>query len=424
MMRENFLHYIWLHKKFNPLKLKTTQNESIEVVAVGFHNHNSGPDFFNGRLRIANQLWAGNIEIHIKSSDWFIHNHDIDPAYDNVILHVVYEHDTEIFRKDGTTIPTLQLKDFIDKFVLDNYYQLFSDQRKWINCEPNFSDVSNFVLHNWLERLYVERMELKSKTIEALLLASKHDWEAVLFKMLAKSFGLKVNAEAIFSIANSVDFSIIRKVRSNLNQLEALFFGQAGLLNSDSEEPYFRQLQNEYRFLSQKFGLDNQGVFPLQFFRLRPPNFPTIRLSQLANVYHNHARLFSKIVGTHDLAEFYNLFEMTASPFWKTHYTFTKQSKPSAKKVTKSFIDLLLINTVFPLKFSYAKHQGTAANRRLISIMNTIPSEKNIIIKNFNKLKPISKSALHSQALIQLKTEYCDKHQCLKCAIGNSLLSK
>lgn len=423
-MIENFLHYIWLHKKFNPLKLRTTQNESLQVISVGTHNHNSGPDFFNGRLRIAEQLWAGNIEIHVKSSEWFAHNHEQDVAYDNVILHVVYEHDTEIFRKDGSTIPTLELKKVIDKRVLSTYYKLFSNQKKWINCEQNFSEVSEFTLNNWLERLYVERIERKSKAIEALLKASKYDWEAVCFKLLAKTFGLKVNGDAFFSMANSIEFSIVRKTMSNLNHLEALFFGQAGLLDTENDAPYYRQLQQDHRFLKQKFQLDNEGVFPLQFFRLRPLNFPTIRLSQLANVYHSHVSLFSKTVETNNLSEFYALFGVTTSPFWNTHYTFQKTSNYSSKKVTKAFIDLLLINTILPLKFCYAKHQGKACTEAILSLVSTINSEKNTIVKGFGQLEYKPKSALQSQALIQLKTEYCNRHQCLKCAIGNSLLSK
>lgn len=423
-MIENFLHYIWLHKKFNPLKLKTTQKESLQVVSVGTHNHNSGPDFFNGRIRIAGQLWAGNIEIHIKSSDWFVHNHEQDPAYDNVILHVVHEHDTVIFRKDGTTIPTLELKDVINKQLLVNYHKLFSNQRKWINCEQDFAEVSEFVLSNWLERLYIERLERKSKTIADLLKASTYDWEAVLFKMLAKTFGLKVNSEAFFSMANSLDFSVVRKSRTKVATLEALFFGQTGLLDNEYDISYYQQLQEDYRFLRQKFQLDNQGVFPLQFFRLRPPNFPTIRLSQLANLYHGQTQLFSKIISARDLSEFYSIFKVETSLFWKQHYTFEKTSKPAPKTITKAFIDLLLINTILPLKFCHAKHQGQDTNEVIISIINAIDSEKNAIVKGFSQLTHTSKSALHSQGLIQLKTEYCDKHQCLKCAIGNSLLSK
>ena len=417
-------HYIWKHKKFDVLYLKSTQHESIVLVSVGRHNHNSGPDFFNAQLKIEEQLWAGNVEIHIKSSDWFAHHHEQDKAYDNVILHVVYEHDTDIFRKDNSTIPTLELKNYIHKDVLQKYQKLFSNKLKWINCENDFAQTEDFILNNWLERLYFERLERKSKAIEDLLKTSKNNWEAVLYKMLTKSFGLKVNGDAFLSLANATDFSVIRKTQSDDLSLEALLFGQAGLLEKTIEDNYYQNLKNEYSFLKQKFQLSNDYVLPLQFFRLRPTNFPTIRLSQLANLYHKERNLFSKLLVIETLEDFYTLFGVSTSKYWKTHYTFQKTSKPSKKALTKTFIDLLLINTIIPIKFSYAKQKGEAINNQLIEIIRAIGSEKNSVIDGFNSLKSISKSALESQALIQLKTEYCNKHQCLKCAVGNSLLNK
>jgi len=423
-MQEDFLHYIWKHKKLAILNLKTTQHEAIEIVAVGTHNHNAGPDFFNGQVRIGNQLWAGNIEIHIKSSDWFVHNHEQDKAYDNVILHVVFDHDTEIFRNDNSTIPTLEMKEYIDKNLLENYQKLFTAKNKWINCEQDFADVDEFVIKNWLERLYFERLERKSKTIDTLLIDSKNDWEAVLFALLAKNFGLKVNGDSFFSLANSIDYATLRKSQSKVELLEALFFGQLGLLDSESSNAYHQELQNEYTFLKQKFQLNNQGVLPLQFFRLRPPNFPTIRLSQLANLYHQEQQLFSKVIAINKLSDYYELFSVSTTPFWNAHYTFDKSSKVSVKKITRAFIDLLLINTILPLKFCYAKQEGKAIDDSILDVISAIASEKNSIIDGFNQLRPISKSALESQAIIQLKTEYCDTNQCLKCAVGNSLLTK
>ena len=423
-MRENFLHYLWKYKKFELFHLKTSQQESLTLISVGTHNHNAGPDFLNAKLKIGEQLWAGNVEIHVKSSDWFAHEHEQDAAYDSVILHVVYEHDTEIFRKNNSTIPTLELKHYIHKEVLQNYQKLFSNKRKWINCETDFAQTDDFILKHWLEGLYFERLERKSEVIKELLIASKNDWEAVLFAMLAKNFGLKVNGESFFSIAKSVDFSVIRKLKSNLVSLEALFFGQAGLLNENFETSYFQQLKNEYDFLTQKFNLSNTYVLPLQFFRLRPPNFPTIRLSQLASLYHKQPNLFSRILAHNTLDEIYKLFEVSTSPFWKTHYTFQNNSKSSEKRLTKSFINLLVINTIIPIKFSYAKQKGQVIDEQIITIITNIASEKNSIIEAYNSLKKVSHTALDSQALIQLKTEYCDKHQCLKCAIGNSILKK
>jgi hypothetical protein len=422
-MQEDFLHYIWKHKKFQVNDLKTTTRGSVVINSVGQHNFNSGPDFFNAQLSIGSQLWAGNVEIHVKSSDWFLHNHEQDKAYDNVILHVVWEHDIEVFRKDNTAIPTLQLKDFTSKDILNNYEKLFSKNGKWINCENDFASVDDFVLSNWLELLYFERLERKSETIQVLLKDTKNDWEAVFFKLLAKNFGLKVNGESFFSLAQSIDFSIVRKTLSNQQTLEALLMGQAGLLEQELEVAYYLDLVKEYQFLKQKFKLKNNQVLPLQFFRLRPPNFPTIRLSQLASLYHVHQNLFSKVIEINNLEDFYQLFSVLTAPFWNTHYTFQKESKASTKTLTKSFIDLLLINTILPIKFCYAKQKGEEVDAAILEIAHQITSEKNSIIDAFNALKEVSKSSLHSQALIQLKSEYCYKNKCLQCAIGSKLIS-
>ena len=402
-MQEDFLHYLWKHKKVDIANLKTTTNQVISITNVGEHNFNTGPDFFNARLKIGAQLWAGNVEIHTKSSDWFLHNHETDSNYDNVILHVVWEHDTEIFRKDNSTIETLELKHYVPKEALTNYEKLFGASKTWINCENEFSTIDAFKIDHWLDRLFFERLERKSKTIEAILKDSTNDWEAVLFKLLAKNFGLKVNGDAFSSIANSFDFTIVRKQQSKLLSLEALFFGQAKTLEEDVEDAYMISLQKEYKFLQQKFKLTNANVTPLQFFRLRPINFPTIRLSQLANLYHLHHNLFSKIIATKSLDEFYTLFSVETSPFWKAHYTFKKESKPVTKRVAKSFVDLLIINTIIPLQFSYAKYQGKSVEEDILNIMQQIASEKNNIVNKFNSLKPVSKSALQSQAINSIK---------------------
>lgn len=423
-MQEDFLHYVWKHKKFDISNLKTVNGELITLVTVGRHNLNSGPDFFNTQLKIDEQLWAGNVEIHLKASDWFVHNHEIDKAYDNVILHVVWEHDTDIYRNDNTIMPTLELKNYVSNMALDNYRKLFSKPQKWINCEYDFKYVDDFVIQNWLERLYFERLELKSIDDEKSLNEETNNWEAVLFKMLCKNFGLKVNGDAFFSIANSFDFSVLKKSQSKLLSLEALLFGQAQLLDGDTQDAYYLELKNEYLFLKQKFCLNNSRVILLQFFRLRPSNFPTIRLSQLANLYHLHHSLFAKIIEINSLEGFYELFSVKASTYWEIHYSFGKVSKQSKKKITKSFIDLLLINTIIPLKFSYAKYLGKDIEEEIIQLIQNISSEKNSIVDTFNKIKSVSNSALQSQALIQLKTNYCDKHKCLHCEIGNSLLNR
>jgi hypothetical protein len=423
-MQEDFLHYLWKHKKLFKETLQTTDEQSVQIIRVGRHNHNAGPDFFNSQIRIGEQLWAGTVEIHIKSSDWYLHNHEIDSAYDNVILHVVWEHDVDVFRSDNTAIPTLELQRIVSKDLYSYYQNLFSKQSRWINCENDINTVDDFLKDNWLERLYFERLERKSKTIEALLSTSKNDWEAVLFKMLAKNFGLKVNGDAFFSMSNSFDFGIFRKQQASFLSLESLLFGQAQLLNEDKEDVYFKTLQQEYEFIKHKFQLSTQGIVKPSFFRLRPPNFPTIRLSQLANLYFKEKSLFSKIIKTNTLEEMYELLNIETSLYWQTHYNFDKESKTRKKVLTKSFIDLIIINTIVPLKFSYAKQSNDSNNEILQDMVSKLKPEKNSIVKRFGTLKLETKSALESQAVIQLKTEYCDKNKCLQCAIGSALLNR
>jgi hypothetical protein len=422
-MREDFIHYLWKHKKFETKDLSTTEGKPIVIVSTGLHNQDAGPDFFNSKIRINDQLWAGNIEIHLKSSDWFAHSHEKDKAYDNVILHVVWEHNMAIFRRDNSEIDTLELKQFVSKEALNNYHKLFSKGQKWINCENEFGDVDEFLLSNWLERLYFERLERKSDEINLMLEKSKNDWEAVLFKMLAKNFGLKVNGESFLSIANSIDFSLLRKEGTSILKMESLLFGQAGLLDGDKEDVYFRELKASYAYQRHKYRLKNQSVTSLQFFRLRPPNFPTIRLSQLANLYQSKSNLFAEILDANSVKKIYEILSISSSPYWETHYTFDKTSKKSKKKITNSFMDLMLINSIIPLKFSYSKYVGKSMDSEIIQWMTDLRSEKNSLVEKFHTVKPLPNNAMNSQALIQLKTNYCDKNNCLQCAIGNDLLS-
>ncbi|MHB1195858.1 MAG: DUF2851 family protein [Lutibacter sp.] len=421
-MKENLLHFVWKLKLFSTAQLKSTNGEIIEIISAGTANLNSGPDFLNAKLVINNQLWAGNVEIHLNSSDWYAHNHENDENYDSVILHVVWEHSVDVFRKTNQPIVTLELKNYISKELLNNYQQLFSKNKNWINCENDIASIDSFILTNWLERLYVERLENKSVQIQNAITRLNNNWEATLFVLLAKNFGLKINAEAFMNFANSFDFSILRKVSSNLEQLEALFFGQAGMLSNESESEYFNKLKKEYNFLKVKFELTPISNGQVHFFRLRPNNFPTIRLSQLAMVYHSQQNLFSKIIETENMEAFYGLFDLPTSTFWETHYTFETTSKKSVKKITKPFIDLLLINTIIPMKFLYLKNLGTNDLSSALSIIAQIKPEKNEIISKFKELNIKSNTAFETQALLQLKNDYCNKQLCLNCAIGKELI--
>jgi len=421
-MKENLLHFIWKLQLFSCKKLHCTTNDSVQIISPGLQNHNSGPDFLNAKIKIKDQLWAGNVEIHVKSSDWYIHKHETDENYDSVILHVVWEHDVEIFRKSNQIISTLELKNYISKDLLVKYEQLFNKNKKWINCENNIDSIDNFVLSHWFERLYFDRLEGKSNQIQEILKKNNNNWEATLFYLLARNFGLKINADSFYNFANSFDFSIVRKVSNNQEQLEALFFGQAGLLNNNYESEYFETLKKEYNYLRIKFNLTPISNGQVQFFRLRPNNFPTIRLSQLANLYHLHQNLFSEVIELKSVDKFYESLNVSTSAFWKTHYTFEKESKKSNKYLTKSFVDLLLINAIIPLKFVYLKSLGKEDFSSILKIMDEIKPEKNSIISKFSDFKIKSKNAFETQALLQLKNEYCTKQLCLQCEIGKELL--
>ena len=423
-MQEDFLHYVWQHKKMSLKSLKTTAQQPITLKAVGLANVNSGPDFFNAQVRIGTQLWAGNIEIHVKSSDWYVHHHETDAAYDNVILHVVWEHNMEIYRKDNTPIPTLELKNYVLPHTYKNYNTLLNQKQYWIPCEPNMKEVEAFTVNHWLERLYLERLEGKYKFIENQLIESKQNWEAVLFWQLAKNFGLKVNGDAFLSIAKSMDFSVVRKSQFEAHQLEALFFGQAGLLDTEAQDVYVSELKSTYAFLKTKFSITNNGVLPVQFFRLRPPNFPTIRLAQLAALYSRCTNLFSSIIEAQSLDQLHAIFEGATSKFWDTHYTFEKTSKSTPKTLTKPFMNLLIINTIIPIKFAFNKYNRQTNQEDVVAIMRKIPMEHNSIVDKFQTLYAFGKTAFDSQALIQLKQNYCSKNKCLQCAIGSALLNR
>jgi len=423
-MKEDFLHYLWKFKKFDFNKATTTSNSNIIILDVGAHNHLSGPDFFNAKIEIDHQVWAGNVEIHLKSSDWYLHRHEIDPNYDNVILHVVWEDDLEIFRKDNSSIPTLQLKELVHPEALEKYNSLLlNNGKRWINCEKNFSDFDDFTLYNWLERIYFERLERKSIKILELLKASDNNWEEVLFKLLFRNFGSKVNGSSFESIANSFDFKIIQKLGNDSFKTEALFYGQAGLLKEETGQQYYSLLRDEYAFLSNKFKLENSFIQSPQYFRLRPDNFPNIRLSQLAQLYSGNFQLFSEVINCRTKEEIYQLLKCKTSEYWETHFTFNKEHAEKSKYLTNNFIDLLVINTIAPLKYCYLRETGNFEPAEAIEIVRDIKPEKNTTIENFNSLRAkTATNAYHSQALLQLKNEYCDKNACLQCSLGVKLI--
>ena len=423
-MREDLLHYIWKFRKLRTRGLTTSNKEALTVLDYGTHNHLSGPDFFNARVEIAGQQWAGNVEMHVRASDWYLHNHQQDKKYKNVILHVVWINDIPVFRQDNTAIPTLELRHIISEKLLATYYQLFNDRNKnFINCEKDIGQFDTFVMDNWLERLFFERLEQKSILIRHLLKASENNWEKILFLLLLRNFGLKINGEAFMSIGEAIDFSVIRKTRDVPYQLESLLFGMAGLLESDEiRDNYYLKLKAEYTYLKNKFKVDPSTVIHPEFFKLRPTNFPTIRLSQFAAVY-GKKHLFSQIIEADSRVELLNIFQLTAHKYWNDHFVFGKLSAPMIKRITPDFIDLLLINSIIPLKFSYARYLGKDISDVLLRLITELKMERNSIVSNFGTLGIIGSNAMRSQALLQLYNGYCIKNKCLHCAVGAHLLN-
>ncbi len=422
-MKEDFLHYVWQYKKFVFSDLKTTQNENLTVINSGFYSQMAGPDFFNAQIVIDDQKWAGNVEIHLKSSDWYVHHHEKNSNYDSVILHVVWEHDTPIFRKDNTEIPVLELKKYVSKQELNNYNELVTP-KSWIFCEKQISKIDVFILKNWQERLFFERLERKSIPINQLLQETENNWEAVFFSILAKNFGLNTNGEIFLKIANSIPFSVIRKESFEVENLEAILFGSANLLNNEKQDSYFINLKNRWNYIKIKYQLPDVFIDEVQFFKHRPDNFPTIRLAQLAQLFHLQQNLFSKIVEIKSVEECYKLFNVKVTQYWETHYQFDKESPKKRKSLTNSFIDLLLINTIIPFQFAYAKSQGKEISENILKLLSKITSEKNSILDKFSSFGIHSKNAFEAQSLLQLKNEYCNKKKCLQCAIGIELLKK
>lgn len=423
-LNEKILHFIWKFQLFSDLSLETSQKELLVIQHVGLQNDNAGPDFLNASVRIDSQLWVGNIEIHQKSSDWYLHNHHLDEHYKAVILHVVWEYDTPVYNPHHQIIPTLELKKFVKLDFLKRYQAFSSNNPKWILCENELKNIRKFTLQNWFEVLFFDRLERKSDEINSLLINYKNDWESVLWVLLCKNFGAKINGEAFLQLAQSVNFQIIRKEKNNLLVLEALLFGQAGFLKDEVEDAYYKKLRNEYQYLISKYDLKNLSSSIFHFFRLRPSNFPTVRIAQLAGVMCATQSLFSRLMEATTKDEIYAIFNIQTSTYWDTHFTFGKESKYNKKRVSKAFVDIVIINTIIPLKFAYSIKKGTELMDELLRLMESIKAEENAIVNKFSQFGITAVNAIETQSMLALKNEYCLKIRCLDCSIGNEILRK
>jgi hypothetical protein len=413
---EKLLQYIWQFQYFNKSELQTTAGEKLQIVFPGKMNSNQGPDFTNAQIKIDNTILAGSIELHLKTSQWDEHGHSDDANYKNVILHVVLENDLPT-----ASVPVLELQSRISNLLLDRYTDLMNSAN-FIPCANAISEVKEIIWHSWKERLLAERLTRKSSIVFKFLEENNAHWEESFWWMLARNFGMKVNNEAFEYMARTIPVNILAKYKNQIHQLEALLFGQAGLLNESFNEDYPKLLQREYKFLKKKYDLKpiHGGV---HFLRMRPGNFPTIRLSQLAALIQNSAHLFSKILETEKISEIKKLFDVTANDYWHYHYRFDEASSFKKKVIGKEMIENVIINTIVPVLFAYGLyHKEEKYKNKALRWLEELSSEVNTIIKGFTGLKVSSKSAFDSQALIELKTQCCDHKHCLQCAVGNAIL--
>ncbi len=424
LITEDFLHYIWKFRLFERTALRTTDGEEMEVYSAGLAHIDGGPDFQNARIRIGDTTWAGNVELHISSADWNRHGHQTDGAYSTIILHVVYRNDAPLIMPDGRKVPTLELADRIPEELYQRYHSLIFSNQTFIPCEGNIKTVDELTMRNWITRVLVERMEKRSEAVIAALDTNRGDWEETFYCLLAAQFGFKINALPFELLARSLPQIILAKHKHNHLQIEALIFGQAGFLEDDLIDEYPQKLKKEYSFLRKKYDLIPIEKHLWKFLRLRPQNFPTVRLAQFAALVISSNHLFSKILEVKDVAALYNLFAgAKVNPYWETHYRFDTESKPSAKNMGDSSINILLMNTVAVTLFSYGKYlQKPHYISRCLQLLEFLSAEKNHITDNFVNLGVKITNAFESQGVLELKNNYCNHKKCLHCAVGNQIL--
>ena len=418
-MNEKWLHHLWMYKLYRTASLKTTDGKPLEILHHGEYNTNAGPDFLMAKIKCDELLLAGHIELHLKSSDWDKHGHSTDPNYHPVILHVVYEHDVHLPYFQQKNIPTLELKNYLPPELVRTYNSL-QNNFKFVPCEK-FS-IPQFFSPLLYEKLLLEKLENKCREYEERLKLTQNHWEQLVFEELAYAFGLKINAPNFRQLAENIDFSVLQKIRYKQEALEALFFGATGLIETPKDD-YMLYLQREYAFLKNKFGLKipQQSVL---FLRLRPHNFPTLRLSQLAHLYYKEPHLFSKIKESKNLAELLHLFQdIHASEYWKNHFVFGKTvSKSSTKYLSKNFKTLLLLNTILPLYYFIHRSFEEEILDKVLDFYRELAPENNALLSRWNNLGITPQNALESQALLWLYGGFCKEKKCLNCSIGYQLL--
>ena len=427
---EQLLHYVWKHKLFPLTELSTTQGRRVEVIDPGLHNSNAGPDFFNAKVKINGMLWVGNIEIHDKASDWVLHGHDKDERYDNAILHVCGCVDAEVMNSKGEYLTQMVLS--VPDSVINNYKELLSVDQ-YPPCYQIIPSLARLTVHAWMSALQTERLSQKTEAIEERVKRCNGDWENAYFVTLARNFGFGINGDAFEEWALHIPLHAVDHHRDDLFQIEAIFMGQAGLLELDTiperyqkdalNDGYFAKLRKEYQYLAHKFGLKPMDYKLWRFLRLRPQNFPHIRISQLAYLYHQRRASLSQLLGTYSVKDAKEVLATAVTPYWETHYTFGSTSVRNDKNLSPFSLNLLCINTVVPILFAYGRHRGEEKYcDRAFDFLEQLKPENNHIIRLWQQCGLVVENAGDSQALIQLKKEYCDKKECLRCRFGYEYL--
>lgn len=419
LLTEELFQHIWLHRLFNSTGLTTLEGEPVQIIFPGQHNTHAGPDFTAARIRIGNTLWAGNVELHLRTSDWYKHRHQHNVQYNHLILHVVFEHDVTL--PVPTDVPCLELQQYIPKLLLKRYAYL-RQSAAFVPCGGSVAKVPPLVLTGWIDRLLVERLERKSAIMQTWLRLNKHNWEEVCYWAVARSFGAPVNSELFLQLARSLPYRLLLRHRHNLLQLEALLFGQAGMLEGSFGEEYPQHLQQEYAFLKHKYRLQPMEGRSWKWLRMRPASFPTIRIASLASLIYRHAHLFSQMMETEELPALEKWLDAPPSPYWEHHYRF---DVPVARtgRPGKGAVHNILINTVLPLLYLYGGARGAGNyQERALDFMEELPAEENNIISGWESAGVVPRCATDSQALLELKQSYCDEKRCLQCTIGARLL--
>nr|WP_314646634.1 DUF2851 family protein [uncultured Prevotella sp.] len=427
---EQLIHYVWKHKLFPLTGLKTTDGQEVEVIDTGLHNHNAGPDFFNAKVKIGGTLWVGNVEIHDRASDWFLHRHDRDPNYNNVILHVAESIDVDVKTRRGDYPPQMRLQ--VPTAVREHYEELLTTD-EYPACYRIIPSLSRLMVHSWMSALQTERLEQKTEAIAQRVKDCDGSWEAAYFVTLARNYGFGINGDAFETWAKLIPLQNVAHHRDNLMQIEAFFLGQAGLLDTAAiperyqqqalNDSYFTELKSEYQYLAHKFGLQAMDANQWRFLRLRPQNFPHIRIAQLAHLYYEQRAGLSQLLECESVKKVRELLATQVTHYWETHYVFGEESAKSEKKLSAASLNLQIINTVAPILFAYGKHKNAEKYcERAFDFLETLKAEENHIVRMWKEVGLIVETAGDSQALIQLKKEYCDRKDCLRCRIGYEYL--